>query len=294
MMDSSKKTNHSREESQHKKSVSLNVGLDTTFFRNDRRMSYLHKRSEKIAAAIYLVTKDFSDAEPAKFKIRNLATDTVSKVGKIHTYETNAVELLKSIELVFSEISSHLEISFVAGMMSEMNARIIQQEISNLVVEIRDYFVYRRNISFNDARLAIPKELTQTDNFTSSAEQEIDKYRKNFQGRTGGKDDFIVKDKIIKDKNNLHTEREDSIIKDENQQESLRKFSPVAVKRSKRRSVIINLLKKRKEVMIKDIVPLIDDCSEKTLQRELGALVDENVLKKRGDRRWTRYSLVRV
>jgi predicted HTH transcriptional regulator len=71
----------------------------------------------------------------------------------------------------------------------------------------------------------------------------------------------------------------------------LRDFSVVAVKKNKRQSIIISLLKRKKEVMIKDITETITDCSEKTIQRELAALVDEGILKKEGERRWTRYML---
>ncbi|MEK6878241.1 MAG: hypothetical protein AABY22_01465 [Nanoarchaeota archaeon] len=53
-----------------------------------------------------------------------------------------------------------------------------------------------------------------------------------------------------------------------------------------------SLIKRKKEIMIKDVVGLINDCSEKTIQRELLTLVDEGILKKEGERRWTRYSLV--
>ena len=42
-------------------------------------------------------------------------------------------------------------------------------------------------------------------------------------------------------------------------------------------------------VMIKDIIGKIKDISEKTLQRELSALVAKGVLKKIGDKRWSRY-----
>ena len=43
--------------------------------------------------------------------------------------------------------------------------------------------------------------------------------------------------------------------------------------------------------MIKDIVMSITGCSEKTIQRELSALVAQGVLKKIGEKRWSRYEL---
>ena len=59
-----------------------------------------------------------------------------------------------------------------------------------------------------------------------------------------------------------------------------------------RRSAILSVIKDKKEVNIKDIVSLVKDCSEKTIQRELIALLSEGVLKKVGEKRWSRYSLI--
>jgi len=47
-----------------------------------------------------------------------------------------------------------------------------------------------------------------------------------------------------------------------------------------------------KEVSIKDISIAFTDCSEKTIQRELNALVLKGQIKKTGSKRWSRYQLV--
>lgn len=62
-------------------------------------------------------------------------------------------------------------------------------------------------------------------------------------------------------------------------------------KRSNRQNIILNLLKKKKEVTIKDIAVVIKDCSEKTIQRELISFIAAGVLKRTGERRWSKYSL---
>ena len=46
------------------------------------------------------------------------------------------------------------------------------------------------------------------------------------------------------------------------------------------------------EASIKDISEVITDCSEKTIQRELNSLIDNGLVKREGERRWSRYSLV--
>lgn len=71
----------------------------------------------------------------------------------------------------------------------------------------------------------------------------------------------------------------------------LKDFGAVSVKKNSRQSVIIGLLKRKKEIMIKDVSPLIDGVSEKTIQRELLAMVQAGILTKKGEKRWSRYSL---
>ncbi|OGG47482.1 hypothetical protein A2761_00340 [Candidatus Kaiserbacteria bacterium RIFCSPHIGHO2_01_FULL_51_33] len=58
-----------------------------------------------------------------------------------------------------------------------------------------------------------------------------------------------------------------------------------------RRQNIIDLVKKKTPLTVRDVASVIKDCSEKTLQRELLAMVREGVLRKEGERRWSRYFL---
>jgi len=58
-----------------------------------------------------------------------------------------------------------------------------------------------------------------------------------------------------------------------------------------RRDVILSVIKDRGSVYIKDISTVVRDISEKTIQRELQKLVLEGAVVKKGDRRWTAYSL---
>lgn len=79
----------------------------------------------------------------------------------------------------------------------------------------------------------------------------------------------------------VNTSLKDSIsIKDNN-----------AFKSNNRQNIILGLLKKKKELSIKDIAMIIKDVSEKTIQRELISLIDAGVITKIGERRWSKYSL---
>ena len=61
--------------------------------------------------------------------------------------------------------------------------------------------------------------------------------------------------------------------------------------RDDRRKIILALIKQKPSLTVKDIVKSIPQVSEKTIQRELLAMVSEGTLLKKGERRWSTYSL---
>jgi predicted HTH transcriptional regulator len=60
---------------------------------------------------------------------------------------------------------------------------------------------------------------------------------------------------------------------------------------SERQQSIIKELRNKGQLTVKDLAEKIRGCSEKTIQRELLSLVGSGVLKKEGERRWSRYSI---
>ena len=63
------------------------------------------------------------------------------------------------------------------------------------------------------------------------------------------------------------------------------------VGRNDRRKIILALIKQKPSLTVKDIAKSISHVSEKTIQRELLAMVAEGILTKKGERRWSTYSL---
>lgn len=56
-----------------------------------------------------------------------------------------------------------------------------------------------------------------------------------------------------------------------------------------RMSLILQYVREHKNVSIKEIAKAIRDCSEKTIQRELGLLIQQGLIRKVGERRWSTY-----
>lgn len=58
---------------------------------------------------------------------------------------------------------------------------------------------------------------------------------------------------------------------------------------SERMSLILDFIKQNKRASIKDIAAVVKGCSEKTIQRELGSLIEQGLVRKVGERRWSIY-----
>lgn len=59
-----------------------------------------------------------------------------------------------------------------------------------------------------------------------------------------------------------------------------------------RKNTVLDFIKGHNIVSIKDITANISGCSEKTIQRELLSLIKESKIKKTGERRWSKYSIL--
>lgn len=56
-----------------------------------------------------------------------------------------------------------------------------------------------------------------------------------------------------------------------------------------RQSKIVDFIKKNGPSSIKDLAAVVRGCSEKTIQRELTDLIDHGLLRREGERRWSKY-----
>ena len=65
-----------------------------------------------------------------------------------------------------------------------------------------------------------------------------------------------------------------------------------STQRGERLALILNFIRKNKNVSIKDISSVVKDYSEKTIQRELSALIKQGLVRKEGQRRWSVYIAV--
>ncbi len=233
-------------------------------------MSDTINRYQKLASAIYLITGFFSDLEPLKWRLRSLSADLVSNTLRDKLGTTQ-------------EILDLFVVAKNAQLISETNYGILVREFSKLAQEVEKplEIMFPKGELGQTAPASISAPAIST---VPSAPTPVSEISAPVSvSKPAAQSTPVVRDNLIPPLSEKKLETKPS----------LKEFGAVSVKKSGRQSIIIGLLKRKKEIMIKDVSPLISGCSEKTIQRELSEMVSEGVLAKFGEKRWTRYTLAR-
>ena len=241
-------------------------------------MSDIAKKPEKLATAMYFVTSFFDDKEPLKWQLRKLVSNLVSLATLIEDIHQEKALTLSNIRLNVLETKSLILISKNAGLISDANFGLMDTEFNKYLGSLE---------------LALNNREKEYQNLISE-ELIFDKLPSHKEGNISSQSDNL----LLKDKNSYSPSHNTTLgsqdIKNNVLNDyDLKDFGAVSVKKNKRQSVIISVLKRKKEIVIKDIYPLISGCSEKTIQRELSGMVDAGILKRVGEKRWSKYSLAK-
>jgi hypothetical protein len=234
-------------------------------------VSSKYNKANKLITALFMVTDIMDKDEPLRHKLRQIGTEILSDV-----YSNSNRVVLK-----VSEILSFLDIASTLGMISDMNKNILSKEFNLL-----------------------KNSFGQMDSI----------WLENFIGKDAiGQEEYIPK--IASYQTNLGVQKGSTLMKALSNVgvSHKREFSKPEVKerseafdivKKERREEILNIIKSNKNSGIEngstitDIRTgakisfkghLITNSSEKTLQRELASMVKDNVLKKSGEKRWSRY-----
>lgn len=264
------------------------VGSDiSVLFTGDSYGLFVFQKTDKLVKAIYLLTGIMSDKEPMRERARALANKMLESAlamsDRIWGEEIYQKNLLSAI----SEVTVLFDIAESTKMMSKMNHSIITSELKKLAE-----FLVTSSSNYSSAKIAFEPNLfdgnynyTPDQNFqtlpqvqninTESPEiikdiKDIDKRQETVGSEVDRK---IEKEKVITTKTNVS----EKIVKDKNN----------------RTDIILSMLKSGVKLTIKDFAKNIKDCSEKTIQRELLSLVSKGVLKKEGERRWSKYFIAK-
>ena len=242
---------------------------------------YVSIKGQKLTQAVYLVTSLLSDSEPLKWRLRDTALDALSDVSVLQPSSSSPsgfllagvdsqlsplfkTAVLEAATTKIDQIISWLEVALSGNFSSDMNLALVRQEyldFNKLLKERVETTGLNKlvHLSKDDLPLSNPSQSNLPPNFS----------KKEGPESIGHKDQANVPYQKLS--RLPHKSRD--------------------VAKDSRRSLIISFLKGKDWTSIKDIADAIGGCSAKTIQRELADLVHQGVLKKKGDRRWSRYLL---
>lgn len=276
-----------------------------------------HRKAERLSAAVYLVTSFFSDNEPIRWKMRATALDVLENIsalrGGTHYEREFAVQgALRGI----ADTLSLAEIAAMSGMISEMNYRVLKAEYGALRHDIherdnihtpehfeipKDFFTEGITVGPNTPRAHTPAPVVTSETPTHQGQDKghmnvlnTDMSDRAPHARVGaGKNMATYASAPV----SLRTEKTGGTQGGEKRSngDQLKPDTKAIVKRpagnTGRRATVLGLFGKSGSALtVKDVAKALSGVSEKTAQRELAALVDEGVLKRTGERRWSVYS----
>ncbi len=240
----------------------LEKNIFSNIFDKDIKRVFIYKKAERLAKAIHLIAPAFREAPSLRDRLDAIAVGLVDAAILPPTAARGAL----SRELL--ALSSVLSIARTSGMLSTMNAELIAGEAHTLLQEVAAYEEPR--LFLDDAPSLA--ELARSQPSLSHARPAHADSPAQAPTTVKGRAANLARRPAPADKGHKGHIKDTSV-------------------KTSRRDAILAVIRAKGEAYIKDVSTVIRDVSEKTIQRELAALVEEGVLTRRGSRRWTSYAL---
>lgn len=306
----------------NKSSESLTQNTTSSLVSYDKESIFftINSKTSKLITALYMVTDIMDKDEPLRSKLRNIGTDILSDMHVV-SYRTD-IDLIKKNLSKIEELMSFLQVAAAIRMISEMNFNILKKEFLNLKDSLNQH---NNPILLEDFLNTKNREdLSQNANSDSSDSSE---YLQKTYSSSGADKNFednnnLGRNQIKNNRQNAGNSNSMRIgvqkgstllkaIKDIKNIKNLKDTKDISKKNSsvlavsnragfdnlkkERREIIVKIIKDKKMATITDIKTfasgVLATCGEKTLQRELISMVNDGVLKKSGEKRWSRYFL---
>ena len=221
------------------------------------KLNFVVRKAEKLSRAVYVVSDFMSDREPIKWRLRELAVEISESLGKDVAF---TIEILTT---KIPQIISVIDLALGIGNVSQMNFTLLRKEYSDLFAMLKN-----ENQAFFNNQVEVRAGITGP----------------------GGNTSPVRTSSLLGNPTAQTVEYKRQIGSHGPVKDTSRTAIPT-VNKGQRQEEIVKFLKGKDWVSIKDISHLFPTVSGKTVQRELTDLVGRGVLKKKGERRWSRYTL---
>ncbi len=235
-----------------------NLNLEVPFAFSERS-PFIYKKTEKLVVATSLVAGLIKDNEVLATQLRSKTFELLTHVSKGLLGKSDVSSGDRSRSAAFAlatiaELQTLCDVGYFSKHISEMNATILKKEFA---------FLYKTIVE--EGGLVVGGAVLLSRDFFTEEIQEFHK------GHDKGHDMSFMKPPATRLKTST---------------------SEASGGRSTRRDTIIQAIKQAGEVGVNDLVGALKGVGGKTIQRELLAMVADGVLKKQGERRWSRYSII--
>lgn len=252
------------------------------------KSEFIQKKTAKLANVFLLIMSKFMNGMFAQ-----AATTLVSKIAQSVTLEQDRITLGApgNVQGLLSELEFYIQLAHNSGYLNDGQYLIVRDEIRYL----------KTYIQISGANKA---ELLADLRFDSKAGIEAELESQYYKGHTALNKRHLSQvspEEVIKPSESRPVSAASKSVGTTAVVDSVEvvSASPISTratpvsqtKNSARRSTIVTILKTRPNLTIKDFSHVITDVSEKTIQRELNSLLEEGVVTRSGERRWSKYSL---
>jgi hypothetical protein len=234
------------------------IALQTSLFKGQTYLFYIYLKSEKIAHVLLILEQKIPNPSPLLVSVTAQASALPILAAKAASGGAGEKRMVAEIFAVLTGI----RLLTTKGEISEANAAVLLSEYEQLLERFGERGV-RSETVFTAADLIVTEPLAET-------------------GAALLPSHINALDLSIKDSHKGHTKGH-ALQRDVSYKDS--QFS------NDRRERILSIIKSTNGISIKGISAIVRDCSEKTIQRELGTLIDQGLVIREGERRWSIYRM---
>lgn len=230
------------------------LALTSGLFKGRSDWYFCYLKSEKIAHVLLLLAQKSGFSQDPVFQ------DLIGKASLLPQIIARFAAGQISPEGVLADIFgllSAMRLCATQGLFSKENSIILEGEYEHLVEKISAGSMVSPFLSTDDFSLPV---LPQEDAFLNGQPLLSASSVREVPSRT-------VKDSKGQDK----------------------RHQKVTIEQRERTSAILEMVRKNRGLSVRDIALVVKSCSEKTIQRELAALIEQGLIRKQGERRWSLY-----
>jgi hypothetical protein len=243
--------------------------------RDEQALAYVAVKASRIGSALLMVIERLKGHPTLAAEIEKTSVGLVRAATEVHQSE----RAVRTLGAHTTTLACLLTTLVRAGLLSESTGEVMIGEMRDLVGYVAERAWERGVLPFPEGYFA----------GTRPDEHGATKDTYGGGGYRGHNTDMGEHERVRKETRVLETP---GTTQGEQKVTSQRAYVERAQDAQKdRRATILGMLQRKDRVTVRDVAHVIKDCSEKTLQRELLALVAQGVLVKEGERRWSTYRL---